>query len=132
MKRLSRVLWLAALVSLWVSSVKAALYQIDTNDQTASTTGYLDISAYAASTGGLWGLVDGDTYVNQFGFNTPVRGLPDGVSLDSFSSSTATTIYAYAIPEPSTVAFLIIGSLSFLLRRKPAQRCFPLPRSSAH
>lgn len=132
MKRLSRVLWLAALVSLWVPSVKAALYQIDTNDQTASLSGYLDISAYAASTGDLWRLLDGDTYVNQFGFNTPIRGLPDGVSLDSFSSSTSTTIYAYAIPEPSTVAFLIIGSLSFILRRKRAQRCPPLPRSSAH
>jgi len=100
MKRLSRILWLTALLSLWVPSIASAasVYLINSNDQTAYPSDYLDIKVYAASTGGVWRLVDGDTYVNQFGFDTTIRGLLDGVSLDSIVSSTRTTLYAYTVP----------------------------------
>jgi hypothetical protein len=95
MKRLLGALLFASLASLWTPSVASAatLYYIDEFDRTAVPQTLLGVSFYGAF-GGTWRLIDGQTFQLNNGANLSVRSLPDGVSLVSISSTTATTMYA--------------------------------------
>jgi len=93
------------------------LYQVDDSDRIATPTSLLGISVYAATQGGIWRLVDGDTYQMNSGPNENVRGLPDGLFLSSIASSTSSTMYAYAVPEPSTIMLLFGAGVLIFVRR---------------
>ena len=103
---------LVAIILFSVPSIAAAqvLYSIDDSDRIATPTTLLGVSVYAATDGGIWRLLNGDTYQMNSGLPENIQGLPDGASLVSIASSTSSTMYAYAVPEPSTITLLLLGA----------------------